>query len=272
MNIALCVGINYENTDHALRGCLNDCIHWDNIFRRNGYKSVRLEESRATKNNIVANLEAMVSSLRSGDRAFFTFSGHGTWVPDTDGDESDGRDEALCPFDVTDSIDSLILDDDLAQIYNKVPDGALLTVINDCCHSGTVSRLIAAKATGRTIRSRSLPVENCTWLRDRSMSSVVELMKKPTKSIKHANIVSLSACQDNQVAADAYLPKSTVSYEFCGAFSHYLQEILTAIPTVNTFTFSALYKAVRKSLPNQDFSQIPQMTISRRNRDAKVFG
>ena len=34
-----------------------------------------------------------------GDAFFFHFSGHGSRVKDTDGDEADGWDETICPVD-----------------------------------------------------------------------------------------------------------------------------------------------------------------------------
>ena len=50
-----------------------------------------------------------------------------------------------------------MLDDDLADIYRKLPDGAVLTLFMDCCHSGTNSRFRPIGApVNRTERVRFL--------------------------------------------------------------------------------------------------------------------
>ena len=59
-------------------------------------------------------------------------------MADLNGDESDRYDEALVPIDY--DTGALLLDDDLADIYRQLPDGAVLTLFMDCCHSGTNSR------------------------------------------------------------------------------------------------------------------------------------
>ena len=71
-----------------------------------------------------------------GDSLVFHYSGHGSQVPDRNGDETTDRlDEILCPYDL--DWDRPLTDDDLAAACANVPQGALLTVILDCCHSGT---------------------------------------------------------------------------------------------------------------------------------------
>ena len=42
----------------------------------------------------------MIGQAGDGDSLVFTFSGHGSWLPDDDRDEPDARDEMMCPYDV----------------------------------------------------------------------------------------------------------------------------------------------------------------------------
>ncbi|MBK8643901.1 MAG: caspase family protein [Saprospiraceae bacterium] len=59
-----------------------------------------LEDGQATKENIVKALESQLyNNLKQGDICYFHFSGHGQQVQDFNGDESDGYDEALVPYD-----------------------------------------------------------------------------------------------------------------------------------------------------------------------------
>ena len=84
--------------------------------------------------NIRAALNELVDGSKPGDILFIHYSGHGTQVPvdGFTGDlEPDNCDEALVPSDM-----NLILDDDLKEIFKKVPKGVDLTFIADCCHSG----------------------------------------------------------------------------------------------------------------------------------------
>ena len=70
------------------------------------------------------------------------YSGHGTFVPDLDGDEDDGdvaSDEALCPVDFR-GTGRLVIDDDLARIWDVIPEGVSLTAFFDSCHSGSANR------------------------------------------------------------------------------------------------------------------------------------
>ena len=67
----------------------------------------------------------------------FYYAGHGCQVPDEDGDEVDGYDEALCPVDY--KAVGMILDDEInATIVAPLPRGATLHSVIDTCFSGTL--------------------------------------------------------------------------------------------------------------------------------------
>lgn len=56
--------------------------------------------------NILAQMRALVAGAAPGDSLFFSFSGHGSQVKDTSGDEADGMDETICPADYTSAGDA----------------------------------------------------------------------------------------------------------------------------------------------------------------------
>lgn len=101
-----------------------------------------------TKANIEKAFAKLVSDTNAGDQVYVHYSGHGSQVPDQDGDETiDGMDETIVPSDYnpTDEktrADSQIRDDDLHkyidQLLAKKPE--LVTMVFDCCQSGTVTR------------------------------------------------------------------------------------------------------------------------------------
>ena len=91
-----------------------------------------------------------------------TFSGHGTYVPDLNGDEVDGLDEALCPYDMQTSGAALI-DDEIHALFAARKPGVRLVLISDSCHSGTVTRAAGADPDADDVpRPRFMPMGN--WL------------------------------------------------------------------------------------------------------------
>jgi hypothetical protein len=139
----LCVGINrYPVRGMALRGCVNDAKAWarvlvDHFDVASGDVRMLLDDE-ATKRTIVRELQRLVRNASKGDRLVFTNSSHGTYVPDTDGDE-ERYDEAMCPYDCR---DELIVDDDLRVILDGLPSGVRFTFISDSCHSGSLTRAL----------------------------------------------------------------------------------------------------------------------------------
>ena len=83
-------------------------------------------------------LNKLLSNSISGDSLFVSYSGHGTYINDLNGDELDGQDELWVPIDAT-SIKSCISDDELNSIIttNLKPQTTLF-VLSDSCFSGTV--------------------------------------------------------------------------------------------------------------------------------------
>jgi hypothetical protein len=137
---ALCVGIDdYNKPADRLKGAVKDAELWARTLDSAGFNVTRLTNSDATRQNILGALFQMVTTAAPGDVLVFQYAGHGTETPDEDGgDEWDRTDEATCPVDFRDG--QLIIDDDLARIWDLIPDGVSLTIFFDSCHSGDGSR------------------------------------------------------------------------------------------------------------------------------------
>lgn len=134
---ALCVGIN-QYRQRPLAGCVADSRLWGETLEALGFSVTYLLDHQATRDAIVRGLDSLVSATGPGDIAVFQYAGHGSQVPDDDGDESDTFDEVFVPVDY--HAGALLLDDDLAAILQTLQSGALMTLFMDCCHSGTNSR------------------------------------------------------------------------------------------------------------------------------------
>jgi len=94
-----------------------------------------------TKQNVQAKIREVGARCAPGDVFIYYYSGHGTEVKDTNGDEVDGMDEAFC-FVTPDgqiTLESCMVDDDFAKLMTEaIPADVLVLVLTDCCHSGTI--------------------------------------------------------------------------------------------------------------------------------------
>ena len=136
---ALCVGVDrYPTPEHRLAGCVADARMWADALTRLGFTASLLLDEQATREAIDRELLALVNSSVAGDVIVFQYAGHGTHVPDLNGDDEDGEDESLCPVDF--ATGALYIDDDVAAAFARIPDGVNMTCFMDCCHSGTNSR------------------------------------------------------------------------------------------------------------------------------------
>jgi hypothetical protein len=196
---ALCVGIN-RYPAAPLTGCVRDAQTWGRELEGLGFRVTYLLDEEATRRNMIDALEGMLNQARPGDRLVFQYSGHGTQVPDDNGDEADQFDEAFVPFDYASG--RLLLDDDLAEIVARVPEGVQLTLFMDCCHSGTNSRF--APFFG----ARTSTDERVRWLPPtpelvRAHQQFRATLPSPPSSIKEqsaARVAHLAACQDQEYA------------------------------------------------------------------------
>lgn len=141
---ALCIGINnYPGTHMDLQGCVNDANDWAAELAARGFGVTKLLDAQATKAAMVDGIETLIGGAVSGDLVVITYSGHGTYVPDLNGDEIDGLDEGLCPYDLQTGGEAL-LDDEIHELFNARKAGVRLVLISDSCHSGTVTRTAGA--------------------------------------------------------------------------------------------------------------------------------
>ncbi|MGL5253672.1 MAG: caspase family protein, partial [Brevinema sp.] len=68
-------------------------------FEKQGFVVATLVNEKATKLNIIAALTRLKKECQLGDRVYFHFSGHGQPMTDANGDEENGYDESMVPYD-----------------------------------------------------------------------------------------------------------------------------------------------------------------------------
>lgn len=189
-----------------------------------------------------------------------TFSGHGTFVPDQDGDEADGSDEAICPHDVV--AGGPITDDELFELYSVRSYGSRLIVISDSCHSGTVTRFAPIR-TPPTARGKRPPrrtvrfMPPATFLSARAASRLPRLHKGSPPG-RYAALL-LAGCQDWEYSYDAWFRGRPN-----GAFSYVALRALEALPAGETY--AAWQRLIRSVLPSQQYPQTPNLYGTKHRR------
>ncbi len=247
---ALCVGINeYPGEGNDLAGCVNDALDWAELLKERGYTPLAILDSAATKVAILSTLRAMLELARRGDRVVFTFSGHGTWIPDIDGDEKDGRDEALCPYDFASGV---ITDDELHDVLQQRRLGVRVTILSDSCHSGTVARGLYDSRTDA--KARYLPPAQ--FLRGTMLSEAHAVQGMRAKSVSRAGAILVSGCADLEYSYDAHFDGRAN-----GAFTRSAIDTLRYFGTMPV-TYRKWHEAIRTALPSTSYPQSPQLGAS----------
>ncbi len=218
--LSLHIGLNlvdpnhYSGWDGQLFGCEPDANAMEALAKSVGYETRKLLTKQATRSAVQAALSGVAKELSAGDIFLLTFSGHGGQVPDLQGEETDGMDETWCLYDAQ------IVDDELSECYAEFADGVRIVVLSDSCHSGTVSRapinrslsesgLRSARepaAVDPTIRFRNMPIDVALRVFHDNPDTYIPIVEGlPAESERRpvsASVRLISACQDNQLAAD----------------------------------------------------------------------
>ena len=261
---AVLIGINkYRVPGADLRGCVNDVKNLQQALTTySGFSAkdiTTLTDLQATKKAMQSAIQKLVVSGKKGDILLLHYSGHGANVPDDNGDEADHRDEILCPTNL--DWNDPLRDDWLRKTFDKLRSGVSLTVIMDCCHSGTNTRAITPPDA--PIKERFLPcpldlmaTESGRALRGtlRSQLGKAPRGQKRKSDIVHADIPELliTGCRDTQTSADA-----KIGGTFNGALTYYLVQSIKE--TKGKLTYRELHQRTTGKLKKNDFDQVPQL-------------
>lgn len=232
---ALLIGINYRNTSYELYGCINDVYSMEKLLKtKYGYTSTTILTDdtpiKPTSNNIINLFSNFLKSSVAGQTLFFMYSGHGSYTRDTNNDEQTGNDQMLIGCNLVG-----VLDDTLKKIINTyLPAGVTLIFMADSCFSGSVLDLRYQYMD--TLKNKSLNINN-----------------KVTETI--GNVILISGCQDNQTSADTVvnnIPDGALTIS-----------VMSALNSKNRPTWSNFITNVRKSLNENGFTQLAQLSSGR---------
>ena len=264
MNKALLIGINrYKIPGADLRGCVNDVNNLKAALLKHfsfQEKNIKiLTDLKATKKAMQDGITRLLKGAKRGDVLLFHYSGHGSNVPDDNGDEADSRDEILCPTNL-DWKDPMT-DDWLRTAFDKVPADVNLTVIMDCCHSGTNTRVIVSPDAPIIERFLPCPLDLLAVESGRRLTgeikgkrATLEKRAKRKKDVIDINIpeVLITGCRDTQTSADAHIGGS-----YNGALTYNL--VAAMEEKSGKLTYGELHSRTLRLLKDGGFDQTPQL-------------
>ena len=253
---AILVGINdYKGSQNDLRGCLNDCDSWSKLLREQyQFDDIYLIKNEdAVKTNVTTCWVEAVKNSVAGDVLVFQYSGHGSYVPDKNGDEQDGKDECICLYD------SFLIDDEIREIMSKVVDGVHVVVIFDSCFSGTATRMFSGNDQPYKKARFIAPKESVSPLA-KTQKTIRESIATDEEGMKE---IYLSGCNDTQYSNDAF-----INGQYAGAMSYFATKILQEKPNQ---TYTDFYKKLREFLPSGEYQQTPQLEGSAESKSRMMF-
>lgn len=260
---ALLIGINYFNSPFELHGCHSDIVDVKGYLTSIGFlaenivvmldKSSKIPQNSPTacglsfqidemylptKNNILREMNTLISDAKEGDILYIHYSGRGSNKKDASGDEKDGMDECICPSDYETS--GMIYDDDMRIILvNNLNSKAKLRVVFDACHSGS---------------ALDLPFVYT--------DNPFHQIQSENKDILDRDVLFISGCKDPQTSADSSFEHPN------GALTYFLIKSLIKIQTATEitkdkkcrYTFKDLTDMIRLGLKKTGYTQIPQLS------------
>lgn len=261
---ALLIGINkYKIPGADLRGCVNDVKNMSAVLKEfYGFGAADIKtllDYQATKKNMQAGIKALITGAAKGDTLVLHYSGHGANVPDDNGDEADNRDEILCPTDL-DWKDPL-RDDWLRATFDKMKKGVSLTVIMDCCHSGTNTRAILPPDAPIIPRYLPNPWDIMAEESGRKLKGKIrgELRASSRATRKKSDAVNaeipellITGCRSTQTSADAHIGGT-----FNGALTWNL--VASIKEAKGKLSYNDLHAKTIQKLKAGGFDQVPQL-------------
>src|SRR6478609_1446681 len=202
---ALLIGVNeYAIPGANLRGCVND-VHavagaLTDLYGFAESDITMLLDGAATKGAMTQSIADLVDTARSGDVLYLHYSGHGSHVLDWN---------------------DPLTDDWLRTTFDRLDPGASLTVVMDCCHSGSNTRepvLLGGPAP--EVVSRFLPNPD-DEARGGGFTGTPRRVRRRRRA-EDVHVVDIaetlvSGCRDDQTSADAH-----IDGDYNGALTYYL--------------------------------------------------
>lgn len=244
---ALLIGVNFHgNQVKGLKGAVADVQAMEQYLRAHGIQQIEVLTSDAsldpesklpkeassqwpTFENVTASLERIIRMSKRGDFVYIHFSGHGTQMNATPSEYShkETGDLALVLFHQDYGV-RYMQGIELAGLLEKlVAHGLLITVVLDCCFSGSVIRRNDTESSSIRAIPYDSAIDSAFPFDQRLKPSAYRIVQSiPTWLIDPKDYNIFAACSPHETAQEMRLgPDST---EMRGALSCFLLRALKA--------------------------------------------
>lgn len=262
---ALLIGIDeYAPASNVstLAGCKNDIGRINRFLEErvgDSYQDpIMLTDDGATKAEIINGFKTLKERAKTGDSILFYYSGHGSQAMtafEFFDIEPDRLDETLVCYDSRTRGGSDLADKELYVLISELAStGAHITIVLDCCHSGSGTRDV----NDETVRSRRVKTDSRPRSADRGyfFESAPNLPASISPAgwfdLPEGDHILMSACRSEQTAKEMM-----IEGENRGIFSHYLLNALqSAGPEI---TYGELFSRVKTLVQSGVAEQNPQL-------------
>jgi hypothetical protein len=275
----LLVGINdYPSPVPKLSGCVNDIEAFSEYLQARADEKefespelLVLKDSEATREAIIKGFQKHLSKAGKDDVALFYYSGHGAQgrtAKEFLHLEPDKLDETLVCYDSRLPGNYDLADKELAHLIAEVAKNEThVTIVLDCCHSGSGTRGPLETSAGTLVRlaqtdMRERPLES--YIFNANNFKTLETGESGWFTLPLGRHVLLAACQPSELAKET----TTDEGKQQGAFSYAL---LKTLETANQpLTYLDLRERARLRVRDRVSDQLPLLETSRGNQDGII--
>ncbi|MEL7242985.1 MAG: caspase family protein [Cyanobacteria bacterium J06573_2] len=262
---ALLVGIDkYAAPVSSLQGCVNDVNaveeYLQSRVKAEGWdlKLKTLKDEQATRQAVIDNFREHLCQAGSDDVALFYYSGHGSreLAPPEFWDlEPDRKNETLVCYDSRSKGGWDLADKELSKLISEVAQkNPHITLILDCCHSGSGTRDPFQETLVREFSTdeRSRPLDSFIFSPEEIENITASHKQTSGWNLPRGKHILFASCQNSQTAKEY-----RADGEHRGAFCYFLTETLKK--TKGNLTYRDLFKQINASVRSKVSNQSPQL-------------
>ena len=265
---ALLVAINeYPNPRHALNGCVNDLKAMQQYLETHCERSstelncLMLTDDAATRQAVIEGFD-LFQQAQPGETCLFFYAGHGAQWASPEAfwwTEPDRYNESLVLYDSREAGGRDLMDKELSYLLWKATHERNLhfVAITDCCHSGTITRLMDEEVVPLKERriekvDTAVPIED--YLGIEHYNGYEKYVREGTGEVAppRGDYIHLSASRANQTAKEV-----KAKGEPRGAFSYFLGATLRI--TAGQISYAELLQRISIYLQQHVREQNPQL-------------
>ena len=262
---ALLVGIdNYPAPVSPLKGCINDVIAIEEYLRSRvktegwNLHLKTLKDEQATRQAIIDNFRQHLCQANSNDVALFYYSGHGSREPAPPEFwhlQPNRLNETLVCYESRLPGGWDLADKELAKLISEVAQkNPHMTLIFDCCHSGSGTRDPFQETAVREYATdeRSRPLDSFIFSPEEIQHLISSDKQTSGWNLPRGQHILFASCQDSETAKEY-----RADGEHRGAFCYFLTQTLQQ--TQGNLTYRDLFKRTNALVRSKIKQQSPQL-------------